>query len=141
MKINYILLILLILISCTVNNIDNKNTLTKKTSRYKRSLSEENIEIQKTLEELLIENLNTTQKEALSFLKESLESQTDFDKFLSHDEDKIKSALDHIKIELDKCNGNGGGKNTFKETLKGSFKGNSDNLDTFKDQAASTCGN
>ncbi|WP_417861956.1 Mlp family lipoprotein (plasmid) [Borreliella andersonii] len=142
MKISYILFILFIIIDCTPNNIDEKNTITKITNRSKKSLSEENTEVQKTTEELLIEKLNDKQKEALSFLKESLESQKNFNKFLNSDEDKIKSALDHINSEYSKCTEDNANeqKTIFKTTLKSSFESNSDNLDQFKNQASSVCG-
>ncbi|MCD2309561.1 Mlp family lipoprotein, partial [Borreliella burgdorferi] len=51
--------------------------------------------------------------------------------------DKIKSALDHIKSELDKCNGNDEGKNNFKQVVQGFFSGG--NIDDFKSQAISAC--
>ncbi len=50
-------------------------------------------------------------------------------------------ALDHIHSEYSKCTGDNASqqKATFKQTLKGSFESNSNNLDQFKDQASSTC--
>ncbi|MCD2401825.1 Mlp family lipoprotein, partial [Borreliella bissettiae] len=62
----------------------------------------------------------------------------EFDKFLENDEDKIKSALDHIKSELDKCNGKDNAndqKNTFKQVVKGALKGGIDQYT----QATTTC--
>ncbi|AHH13143.1 Mlp lipoprotein family protein (plasmid) [Borrelia hermsii YBT] len=66
----------------------------------------------------------------------------DFEKFLSFDESKIKFALDHIQSELAKCTGDNASqqKETFKQIVKGSFEGNSNDLDKFKEQASSTCG-
>ncbi|MCD2401828.1 Mlp family lipoprotein, partial [Borreliella bissettiae] len=63
----------------------------------------------------------------------------EFDKFLGYDEDKIKSALEHIKTELDKCNGKenaDSSKNTFKEVVKGALGGG---IDNFANQASSAC--
>ncbi|WP_210371057.1 Mlp family lipoprotein, partial [Borreliella garinii] len=79
-----------------------------------RDLSE--TEKAKSPEELLREKLSEDGKKQLDWLKEALENEK-FNKFLENDEDKIKSALDHIKSELDKCNGNDEGKNTFKEIV------------------------
>uniref|UniRef100_UPI001AEFF2D6 Mlp family lipoprotein n=1 Tax=Borreliella garinii TaxID=29519 RepID=UPI001AEFF2D6 len=57
-------------------------------------------------------------------------------KFLENDEDKIKSALDHIKTELDKCSENDVGKNTFKEIVKGAFDSGIEKITT---EATTTC--
>ncbi|WP_434757533.1 Mlp family lipoprotein (plasmid) [Borrelia puertoricensis] len=132
-KINFILILLLLISSC---EYEHGNATPK--SRVKRNFEEQS-EVQKTPEELLKEKLNDTEKTNLQFLKEALGSEADFNKFLSHDESKIRSVLEHINTELEKCNGNDGGKSTFKQVLQGSFKSNSDNLDKFKDEAASTC--
>uniref|UniRef100_UPI001AEE0DD8 Mlp family lipoprotein n=1 Tax=Borreliella garinii TaxID=29519 RepID=UPI001AEE0DD8 len=80
-------------------------------------------------------------KKQLDWLKEALENEK-FNKFLENDEDKIKSALDHIKSELDKCTGKDQAdeqKNTFKTTVKEFF--NSGDINNFKSQTASTCDN
>ncbi|WP_434757219.1 Mlp family lipoprotein (plasmid) [Borrelia puertoricensis] len=136
-KINFILVLALLISSC---EYEHENATPK--SRVKRNL-EEQLEVQKTPEEALKERLNDTQKTNLQFLKEALGSEADFNKFLSHDESKIRSVLEHIKSELEKCTGNDADekKNTFKQVLQGSFQSNSDNLDTFKAQATSTCNN
>ncbi|ABF82179.1 Mlp family lipoprotein [Borrelia hermsii] len=136
-KINFILILLLLISSCNQNN--NKDKEIK--SKNKRDL-EATQEVQKTPEEMLKEKLNDTEKTNLDFLKEALGNESDFNKLLSHDEYKIKSVLEHIKSELEKCTGDNANeqKNTFKTVLQGSFKGNSDNLETFKNQASSTCG-
>lgn len=63
----------------------------------------------------------------------------EFNKFLGYDEDKIKSALEHIKTQLDSCNGKENAENlktTFKEIVKGSIKGGIGNFTTETD---STC--
>ncbi|ABH02348.1 lipoprotein (plasmid) [Borreliella afzelii PKo] len=80
--------------------------------------------------------MNDDQKKQLDWLKDALENEK-FDKFLGYDESKIKSALEHIKTQLEKCNGNDGGKNTFKETVKGFFSGG--DIDKFATDAVSTC--
>ncbi|WP_024652911.1 Mlp family lipoprotein, partial [Borrelia persica] len=92
-------------------------------------------------EEILKEKLNDTEKVNLNFLKEALNNESDFNKFLSHDESAIKSVLQHIQSELNKCTGDNAEnqKNTFKQVLEGSFKSNSNNLDQFKNEASSAC--
>lgn len=123
----------ILLNSCNSDNNDafNKNNNREVKSIKKRDLSE--TEKPKSPEELLKKKLNDDQKKQLDWLKEALENEK-FDKFLENDEDKIKSALDHIKTQLDKCNGNDEGKNTFKEIVKGALGGG---IDTFTSQA--TC--
>ncbi|UPA12547.1 Mlp family lipoprotein [Borrelia venezuelensis] len=141
-KVSFILFTLLALL--LINSCDwfDSNKDVKSRGRSKRETTEEQKEeVQKTPEELLKTKLNDTEKANLNFLKESLGSEADFNKFLSHDESKIKEVLGHIQSELEKCNGDDANeqKNTFKQVLQGSFKGNSDDLDKFKEQAASTC--
>ncbi|WP_434757285.1 Mlp family lipoprotein (plasmid) [Borrelia puertoricensis] len=135
-KINFILVLLLLISSC-----EYEYGNAKPKSRVKREVKEEQSEEQKTPEEVLIEKLNDTEKSNLDFLKEALGNESDFNKFLNHDESKIKSVLEHIHTELEKCKGNNANeqKNTFKTVLKGSFQSNSNNLETFKNQASSTC--
>ncbi|WP_434757267.1 Mlp family lipoprotein (plasmid) [Borrelia puertoricensis] len=67
-------------------------------------------------------------------------SESDFNKFLNHDESKIKEALDHIHTELAKCTGDNASqqKETFKQVVKGALN-DGENLDNFKNQASSTC--
>ncbi|AHH13441.1 Mlp lipoprotein family protein (plasmid) [Borrelia hermsii YBT] len=134
-KINFILVLLLLINSC---EYEHGNATPK--SRVKRNLEEQS-KVQKTPEEVLREKLNDTEKSNLDFLKEALGSESDFNKFLNHDESKIKSVLKHINDELAKCTGDNASqqKNTFKQVLQGSFQSNSNNLETFKQQAASTC--
>ncbi|WP_210753404.1 Mlp family lipoprotein, partial [Borreliella valaisiana] len=103
----------------------------------KRDLSE--TEKPKSPEELLREKLPDDQKKQLDWLKEALSNDGEFNKFLGYDEDKIKSALEHIKTQLDSCNGKENAENlktTFKEIVKGSLKGGIDNFTTETD---STC--
>lgn len=114
----------ILLNSCNSDNNDafNKKHNTQEVkSIKKRDLSE--TEKPKSPEELLKKKLNDDQKKQLDWLKEALENEK-FNKFLENDEDKIKSALDHIKSELDKCSGNDGRKNTFKEIVKAALEGN-----------------
>ncbi|UVY98943.1 Mlp family protein (plasmid) [Borrelia hermsii] len=134
-KINFILVLLLLISSC---EYENRNITPK--SRVKRNL-EEQAEVQKTPEEALREKLNDTEKENLNFLKQSLGDEGNFNKFLNHDESKIKSVLKHINDELAKCTGDNASqqKETFKQVLKGSFESNSNDLETFKNQASSAC--
>ncbi|ASJ27613.1 Mlp family lipoprotein [Borrelia turicatae] len=135
-KINFILVLALLISSC-----EYEHGNAKPKSRVKRNLEEQE-EVQKTPEDLLREKLNDTEKSNLDFLKEALGSESDFNKFLNHDESKIKSVLEHIHTELEKCKGDNASqqKNTFKTVLQGSFQSNSNNLETFKEQASSTCG-
>ncbi|WP_048650796.1 Mlp family lipoprotein [Borreliella afzelii] len=121
------------------NDNDTLKTNAKQSqSRKRRDLEqkESQEEKPKSPEELLREKLNDDQKKQLDWLKDALENEK-FDKFLGYDESKIKSALEHIKTQLEKCNGNDGGKNTFKETVKGFFSGG--DIDKFATDAVSTC--
>ncbi|WP_373589076.1 Mlp family lipoprotein [Borreliella afzelii] len=142
MKIINILVCLffILLNSCNSDNNDafkknNKNNTQEVKSRKTRDLSEQ--EKPKSPEELLKAKLNDEQKKQLDWLKEALGDNGEFNKLLGNDESKIKSALEHIKTQLDKCNGNDEGKNTFKTTVKGFFSGGS--IDNFADQAVSNC--
>ncbi|WP_210382734.1 Mlp family lipoprotein [Borreliella garinii] len=128
-------LFFILLNSCNSDNNDafNKNNNREVKSIKKRDLSE--TEKAKSPEELLREKLSEDGKKQLDWLKEALENEK-FNKFLENDEDKIKSALDHIKSELDKCNGNDEGKNTFKEIVKGAFGGGIEKITT---EATTTC--
>ncbi|WP_425337323.1 Mlp family lipoprotein [Borreliella tanukii] len=138
-------LFFIMLNGCNSNNNDafkknNKNNTQEVKSRAKRDISEQQ-EKPKDPEELLREKLTEDQKTHLDWLKEALGDDGEFNKFLENNEDKIKSALDHIKTELDKCNGKDQAdqqKNTFKEVVKGALKGG---IDDFASQASSTCGN
>ncbi|WP_210366424.1 Mlp family lipoprotein [Borreliella garinii] len=116
-------LFFILLNSCNSDNNDafNKNNNQEVKSIKKRDLSE--TEKAKSPEELLREKLDNDQKKQLDWLKETLENEK-FDKFLENDESKIKSALEHIKTQLDECNGNDEGKNTFKEIVKAALGGN-----------------
>ncbi|WP_210380685.1 Mlp family lipoprotein [Borreliella garinii] len=135
-------LFFILLNSCNSDNNDafknnNKNNTQEVKSGKKRDLSEQ--EKPKSKEELLREKLTDEQQKQLDWLKEALGNAGEFNKLLGNDESKIKSALEHIKTQLDKCNGNDEGKNTFKEIVKGFFSGGS--IDNFENNAASTCGN
>ncbi|UPA18829.1 Mlp family lipoprotein [Borrelia puertoricensis] len=134
-KINFILILLLLISSC---EYEHGNATPK--SRVKRNFEEQS-EVQKTPEDALREKLNETQKTNLDFLKEALGNDSIFNKILSHDESKIKEALDHINTELAKCTGENASqqKETFKQVVKGALNGG-ENLDNFKNQASSTCG-
>ncbi|WP_210369882.1 Mlp family lipoprotein [Borreliella garinii] len=131
----------ILLNSCNSDNNDtfNKNNNREIKSIKKRDLSE--TEKAKSREELLREKLSEDEKKQLDWLKEALENEK-FNKFLENDEDKIKSALDHIKSELDKCTEKDQAdeqKNTFKTIVKEFF--NSGDINNFKSQTASTCDN
>ncbi|WP_425337239.1 Mlp family lipoprotein [Borreliella tanukii] len=137
-------LFLLVLNSCNSNNNDafkknNKNNTQEVKSRGKRDISEQQ-EKPKSKEDLLREKLTEDQKTQLDWLKTALTKAGEFDTFLQHDEDKIKKALDHIKSELDKCNGNDEGKNTFKQVVQGALNNGTD-IDKFTEQTSSTCNN
>ncbi|WP_210360699.1 Mlp family lipoprotein [Borreliella valaisiana] len=114
----------ILLNSCNSDNNDafNKNNNQEVKSIKKRDLSE--TEKAKSPEELLREKLDNDQKKQLDWLKTALTDEGEFIKFLGNDESKIKSALEHIKTQLDKCNGNDEGKNTFKEIVKAALGGN-----------------
>ncbi|MCD2331703.1 Mlp family lipoprotein [Borreliella burgdorferi] len=139
MKIINILFCLFLLMLNGCNSNDTNTSQTK--SRQKRDLTQKE-EVQqekpKSKEELLREKLSEDQKTQLDWLKTALTDAGEFEKFLGYDEDKIKTALDHIKKELDKCNGNDDGKNTFKQVVQGALGGG---IDSFAGQAATTCGN
>ncbi|APQ15666.1 hypothetical protein BLA33_04835 (plasmid) [Borreliella garinii] len=117
-------LFFILLNSCNSDNNDafNKNNNQEVKSIKKRDLSE--TEKPKSPEELLKKKLNDDQKKQLDWLKTALTDEGKFIKFLGNDESKIKSALEHIKTQLDKCNGNDEGKNTFKEIVKAALGGN-----------------
>ncbi|ACN92414.1 lipoprotein (plasmid) [Borreliella burgdorferi 94a] len=123
-----------------LNGCNSNDTNTSQTkSRQKRDLTQKE-EVQqekpKSKEELLRERLSNDQKTQLDWLKTALTKDGEFDKFLGYDEDKIKTALDHIKKELDKCNGNDEGKNNFKQVVQGAFGGGIDKITT---EATTTC--
>ncbi|WP_418905822.1 Mlp family lipoprotein [Borreliella japonica] len=138
MKIINILFCLFLLVLNSCNSNDTHTQQVK--SRKKRDLEqkESQQEKPKSKEELLREKLTDAQKTQLDWLKTALTGDGEFDTFLQHDESKIKSALEHIKTELAKCNGNDEGKNTFKEVVKGAL---GEGIDNFTDQANSTCNN
>ncbi len=138
MKIINILFCLFLLMLNGCNSNDTNTRQTK--SRGKRDLTKKEVtqEKPKSKEDLLREKLSEDQKTHLDWLKEALGNDGEFNKFLGYDESKIKSALDHIKSELDKCNGNDDGKNTFKQVVQGALGGG---IDSFAGQAATTCGN
>ncbi len=139
MKIINILFCLFLLLLNGCNSNDTNTSQTK--SRQKRDLTQKE-EVQqekpKSKEDLLREKLSEDQKTHLDWLKTALTADGEFDTFLQHDESKIKTALDHIKKELDKCNGNDDGKNTFKQVVQGAFGGGIDKITT---EATTTCGN
>ncbi|WP_210374984.1 Mlp family lipoprotein [Borreliella garinii] len=130
-------LFFILLNSCNSDNNDafNKNNTQEVKSIKKRDLSE--TEKAKSPEELLKKKLNDDQKKQLDWLKETLGNEK-FDKFLENDESKIKSALDHIKTELDKCTGEHADqqKSTFKEVVKAALENN--NIDNVNQ---ATCNN
>ncbi|ACL34549.1 Mlp family lipoprotein [Borreliella garinii] len=130
-------LFFILLNSCNSDNNDafNKNNNQEVKSIKKRDLSE--TEKPKSPEELLKKKLNDDQKKQLDWLKETLGNEK-FDKFLENDESKIKSALDHIKTELDKCTGEHADqqKSTFKEVVKAALENN--NIDNVNQ---ATCNN
>ncbi|MCD2332789.1 Mlp family lipoprotein [Borreliella americana] len=115
-------LFLLILNSCTANDTH----VQQPKNRGKRDLSQQETsqETPKSKEEILKEKLSDDQKTNLDWLKTALTNAGEFDKFLENDESKIKSALDHIKKELDKCTGQHANdqKNTFKALVKAAFE-------------------
>ncbi|WP_419250501.1 Mlp family lipoprotein [Borreliella afzelii] len=135
-------LFFILLNSCNSDNNaafkkNNKNIPQEVKSRKKRDLSEQ--EKPKSPEELLREKLDDDQKKQLDWLKTALTKAGEFDKFLQHDEDKIKDALNHIKTELDKCNGKENAENqksTFKQVVEGAL---GEGIDNFKTSANSGC--
>ncbi|WP_418905254.1 Mlp family lipoprotein (plasmid) [Borreliella finlandensis] len=141
MKIINILFCLFLLMLNGCNSNDTNTNQTK--SRQKRDLTQKE-EVQqekpKSKEDLLREKLSEDQKTHLDWLKAALTDAGEFDKFLGYGEDKIKSALDHIKSELTSCTGDNAEnqKTTFKEIVKGALKGG---IDNFENTASSTCKN
>ncbi|AHH13268.1 Mlp lipoprotein family protein (plasmid) [Borrelia hermsii YBT] len=134
-KINFILILLLLISSC---EYEHGNATPR--SRVKRNLEEQS-EAQKTPEDLLREKLNDTEKSNLDFLKEALGDKEKFNQLLSLDEKKIKAALEHIKTQLENCKDNAEQqKGTFKQVVQGYFsKIDDDTLKGFKDGATSGC--
>ncbi|MBB6043519.1 Mlp family lipoprotein (plasmid) [Borreliella yangtzensis] len=136
-------LFLLMLNGCNSNDNDTlKNNAKQSQSRKKRDLSQEKSQEEKpkSKEELLKEKLTADQKTQLDWLKEAMGNDEKFDKFLENNEDKIKSALEHIKSELDSCNGKDNAdeqKTTFKTVVGGFFSGGE--IDNFKNGAVSNC--
>ncbi|WP_425337163.1 Mlp family lipoprotein [Borreliella tanukii] len=130
-------LFFIMLNSCNSNNNDafkknNKNNTQEVKSRGKRDISEQQ-EKPKSKEDLLKEKLTDDQKTQLAWLKTALTGDGEFDKFLENNEDKIKSALDHIKTQLDSCNGKDNEdeqKTTFKQTVQGALKGGINDFET-----------
>ncbi|WP_418885394.1 Mlp family lipoprotein [Borreliella carolinensis] len=132
-------LFLLLLNGCNSNDNDTlKNNAQQTKKRGKRDLTQKEVtqEKPKSKEELLREELNDDQKKQLDWLKTALTNAGEFDKFLENNEDKIKSALNHIKSELDKCNGNDEGKNNFKQVVQGALGSGIDKITT---EATTTC--
>ncbi|WP_210372820.1 Mlp family lipoprotein [Borreliella garinii] len=147
MKIINILFCLFLIVLNGCNSNDNetlkKNAAKQSKSRQKRDLEQkEEIpqEKPKSPEELLREKLNDDQKKQLDWLKTALTNAGEFDTFLQYDVSKIKTALDHIKTELDKCRGKQGAaqrENTFKQVVQGALSGG--DIDRFSEQASSLC--
>ncbi|WP_418885244.1 Mlp family lipoprotein [Borreliella carolinensis] len=138
-------LFLLMLNGCNSNDNDTlKNNAQQTKKRGKRDLTQKETtqEKPKSKEELLREKLNDAQKTQLDWLKPALTGVGKFDNFLENDDNKIKSALEHIKSELDSCTGNNANdqKNTFKTTVQEFFKSGGD-IDNFESNASSTCKN
>ncbi|WP_418905807.1 Mlp family lipoprotein [Borreliella japonica] len=140
MKIINILFCLFLLVLNSCNSNDTHTQQVK--SRKKRDLEqkESQQEKPKSKEELLREKLTDDQKTQLDWLKTALTGDEEFDKFLGYDESKIKTALDHMKSELDKCTGDNADqqKNTFKTVVQGAL---GEGIDNFTDQTNSTCNN
>ncbi|WP_418906190.1 Mlp family lipoprotein (plasmid) [Borreliella burgdorferi] len=137
-------LFLLMLNGCNSNDNDTlKNNAQQTKRRGKRDLTQKEAtqEKPKSKEALLREKLSDDQKTHLDWLKTALTGAGEFDKFLGYDESKIKTALDHIKSELDKCNGNDADqqKTTFKQTVQGALSGGIDGFGS--NNAVTTCGN
>ncbi|MBB6043607.1 Mlp family lipoprotein (plasmid) [Borreliella yangtzensis] len=152
-------LFLIILNSCNSNDHDtlkNKNKLTKlqqakneekhdsgqieRQQVIPKSSEELPKEIPKSPEELLKEKLSEDQKIHLDWLKTALTDPGEFDTFLQYDVSKIKTALDHIKTELDKCKGKKTAaqrESVFKEMVKGALSDG--DIDKFPEQAISLC--
>ncbi|WP_434792876.1 Mlp family lipoprotein, partial (plasmid) [Borreliella burgdorferi] len=135
-------LFLLMLNGCNSNDNDTlKNNAQQTKRRGKRDLTQKETtqEKPKSKEELLREKLSDDQKKHLDWLKTALTKDGEFDKFLENDESKIKTVLNHIKSELDKCTGDNAdnNKNTFKQTVQGALEGD---IDKFTEQSDSTCG-
>ncbi|UPA11499.1 Mlp family lipoprotein (plasmid) [Borrelia parkeri] len=98
--------------------------------------------IPKTPEKKLREKLNNTEKTNLDFLKQALNDNDKFNRFILSNESKIKSALEHIKTQTENCNGNNAEdqKRTFKELIKAYFgQMNDSELDQFKTNVLSSC--
>ncbi|WP_420025427.1 Mlp family lipoprotein [Borreliella valaisiana] len=140
-------LFLIILNSCNSNDHDtlkNKNKLTelhqaKNGEKHDSGQIELQQEIPKSSEELLKEKLSEDQKIHLDWLKTALTNAGEFDRFLQYDVSKIKTALDHIKTELNKCKGKKTAaqqENIFKEMVKGALSGG--DIDQIQ-QALSLC--
>ncbi|WP_418885448.1 Mlp family lipoprotein [Borreliella carolinensis] len=138
-------LFLLLLNGCNSNDNDTlKNNAQQTKRRSKRDLTQKEVtqEKPKSKEELLREKLSDDQKTQLDWLKTALTKDGEFDTFLQHDESKIKTALDHIKKELENCTGDKAEqKNIFKQVVQGALNGGKD-IDNFgTGNAVSNCNN
>ncbi|ANF34516.1 hypothetical protein A7978_05930 (plasmid) [Borrelia turicatae] len=135
--------ILLMLLSTLLFYCCKPETSTKKTNHETTNGLVENKEIKlKPPEDLLIEKLNDTEKSNLDFLKEALGDKEKFNQLLSLDEVKIKAALEHIRTQNEKCNGQHAEdqKKTFKELIKAYFTTIDDNkLDSIQTTVLSPC--
>ncbi|WP_418905808.1 Mlp family lipoprotein [Borreliella japonica] len=144
MKIINVLFCLFLLVLNSCNSSDNdafkKNNAQLQKGRKKRDLDQQETQKEKpkSKEELLREKLDDDQKTQLDWLKTALTDDGEFDKFLGYDESKIKTALNHIKSELDKCTGDNAEnqKTTFKQVVQGALKGG---IDDFTTNSSSTC--
>ncbi|WP_331712201.1 Mlp family lipoprotein [Borrelia miyamotoi] len=93
-SINFVLFMLLLISSFGLYNNKNKEI---ENGANNGELGQQ-VEKQKTSEEALRERLSESQNKNLDFLKEILDGDdSKFSKFLSADDTKIKSILDHIE--------------------------------------------
>ncbi|AYE36818.1 hypothetical protein DB313_04785 (plasmid) [Borrelia turcica IST7] len=140
-RVEYVVLFLLLIVSCKQydEEVVEKNEKSLKNTSVEEGLGEK-VETKQTPEEALREKLNEKQKVGLDFLKEALGDEGKLNNLLGMDEGKVKAALEHIHKQLESCTvDKAGGRESFKQSVKGYYEGGSTDLDSFKTSVVSTC--
>lgn len=91
-------------------------------------------------ENAIRKTLNHNQKKGLNFLKEAFFPEIKLHNFLILNKNKVKSVLNHIYSEFEKCNSNEQGKDIFKYSINNYFDViNNKKLDEFQEKVKSGC--